>query len=169
MWKRYPPDDSKGPMQLIRTHLTPEERLRRIKTKVQVLLQECWTFKGILQRDGQSLSVPGSYWLSGLTPCGHPDRDCQGSTRLTLQANALSGCLLARVTHHTQPVHLLVSGNHAEQIQFHLISSSNSPFVPGQTWFNPLIGQQAKWWVGVHIPICHSTGFCSAPTPCKLL
>lgn len=33
-----------------------------------------------------------------------------------IQANALNGNLLAHVTHRTEPVHLLVSGNHHEQI-----------------------------------------------------
>lgn len=113
----------------------------------------------------QSLSVPGAYWLADFfdVACDHLDRDCQWSTHLSFQANAITGCLLARVTHHTQAIHLLVSSNNVEQIQFHVISSANSPFVPGQPWLNPLIGPQEKCWVGVHIP------FCSALSPCILL
>lgn len=51
-----------------------------------------------------------------------------------IDANALNSKLFARITHHTKPLHLILSGNHREYIQFHLISSPLSPIVLGQPW-----------------------------------
>ena len=47
-----------------------------------------------------------------------------------LNANALNGKLI----HHTEPLHLLLSGNHHETIQFHVIPSSQAPIILGQPW-----------------------------------
>ena len=69
-----------------------------------------------------------------------------------LQANALTGRLLAQVSHRTVLVHLIVSGNHHEHIQFHVISSPLAPIVLGQPWLrlhNPHIdwaaGKVVSW------------------------
>jgi len=64
-----------------------------------------------------------------------------------LNANALNGQFLAQVTHRTKPVNLILSGNHCEFIQFHLISSPHAPIVLGHPWLrthNP----QIDWVTG---------------------
>lgn len=84
-----------------------------------------------------------------------------------LKANALNGHLLAHVTHRTKPVPLILSGNHREYIQFHLISSPSAPIVLGHPWLrkhNPHI----DWSAGKLIswsPFCHSTCLQSALAP----
>lgn len=66
-----------------------------------------------------------------------------------LQANALNGKHLARVSHRTVSLCLILSGNHRETIQFHVISSSHTLVVLGHPWLtrnNPiLIGSLAGW------------------------
>ena len=47
---------------------------------------------------------------------------------------ALDGRLLARVTHRTVPVSLLLSGNHHETISLFIIPSPTSPLVLGLPW-----------------------------------
>ena len=47
-----------------------------------------------------------------------------------LNANALDGRLLALITHRTKPLVLIVSGNHHEMLQFHVILSPLTPLVP---------------------------------------
>lgn len=51
-----------------------------------------------------------------------------------IPARALDGHLLGTVTHQTSPVHMLISGNHHETIQFHLLPSSNIPLILGFPW-----------------------------------
>jgi len=51
-----------------------------------------------------------------------------------IPVKALDGHLLETVTHQTSPVHMLLSGNHHETIQFHLQSSSNIPLISGYPW-----------------------------------
>lgn len=46
-----------------------------------------------------------------------------------LVANALNGKKLTDITHVSSPVSLLVSGNHRERIQLHIIESPHSPVV----------------------------------------
>lgn len=84
-----------------------------------------------------------------------------------LTANAIDGRLLAQVTQRTKPVALVVSGNHREEIQFHLISAPHSPLVLGSTWLkrhNPHIdwdeGRIVSW-----SSFCHSTCLQSALQP----
>ena len=48
--------------------------------------------------------------------------------------SALDGRHLARITHQTEPLTLVTSGNHRETIQFLVISSPHSPLVLGQPW-----------------------------------
>lgn len=49
-------------------------------------------------------------------------------------ARALNGHLLGMVTHQTEPVKLLMSGNHHETIQFHLLPSPHIPLILGYPW-----------------------------------
>uniref|UniRef100_A0A3B4BH69 Retrotransposon gag domain-containing protein n=1 Tax=Periophthalmus magnuspinnatus TaxID=409849 RepID=A0A3B4BH69_9GOBI len=68
-----------------------------------------------------------------------------------LTALALNGQLLAKVTHVTEPVTLILSGNHHESCSFHVISSPSAPLILGYLWLkthNPTI----DWMEG---------GFCS--------
>ncbi|KAF7653478.1 hypothetical protein LDENG_00082230 [Lucifuga dentata] len=63
-------------------------------------------------------------------------------------ANALDGHLLGTVTHLTSPVHLLLSGNHHETLQFHILQSPRLPLILGYSWLlrpNPHI----DWDTGV--------------------
>ncbi|XP_072133823.1 uncharacterized protein [Mobula birostris] len=53
-----------------------------------------------------------------------------------LDVNALDGRLLARATHCTEPLLLLLSGNHREQIRFNLISCPRAPLVLGHPWLS---------------------------------
>lgn len=57
-----------------------------------------------------------------------------------LTANGLDGRLLARVTHHTVPINLILSGNHCELIRLNVISTPDSPLVlaiPGSSYTIP--------------------------------
>ncbi|KAF7655617.1 hypothetical protein LDENG_00053640, partial [Lucifuga dentata] len=92
-------------------------------------------------------------------------------------ANALDGHLLGTVTHLTMPVHLLLSGNHKETIQFHILQSPRLPLILGYSWLrrhNPHI----DWETGVILgwsTSCHQVclrqaamtqqtpSFCSSP------
>lgn len=50
----------------------------------------------------------------------------------SVPARALDGHLLGMVTHQTEPVNLLMSGNHNETIQFHVLPSSRIPLILGR-------------------------------------
>ena len=56
-------------------------------------------------------------------PLPHPSPAC-----------ALDGHLVGTVTHQTTPLHLLLSGNHHETIQFHILKSHRLPFILGFPW-----------------------------------
>lgn len=69
-----------------------------------------------------------------------------------LATNALNGEVLACVTHRTEHLHLLISGNPHETIQFYNIHSFQFPMVLGQPWLkrpNPHIdwsaGKVVSW------------------------
>ncbi len=51
-----------------------------------------------------------------------------------ISAKTLCGTLLTKITRVTQCVTLILSGNHAEEIQFFLIHSPSTPVVLGHTW-----------------------------------
>ncbi len=51
-----------------------------------------------------------------------------------ISAKTLCGTLLTKITRVTQCVTLILSGNHAEEIQFFLIHSPSAPVVLGHTW-----------------------------------
>lgn len=70
---------------------------------------------------------------------------------------ALDGHLLGSVSHITEPVKMVLSGNHQERIQFHLLSSPSQPLILGHPWLrqhNPSIdwrtGEVREWGVDCH-------------------
>ena len=75
---------------------------------------------------------------------------------------ALNGRLLARVTHRTVPVPLLLSGNHHKTISLYIIPSPISPLVLGLPWLklhNPHIdwctSSITNWSLFCHSHCCH--------------
>ena len=61
-----------------------------------------------------------------------------------LDANALDGRHLARITHRTKPLELIVSRNHHETLQFHVIPWSL--VTPGSSGTIPCsTGERARW------------------------
>ena len=84
-----------------------------------------------------------------------------------LVANALNGRKLADITHVSAPVSLLVSGNHREQIQLHIIESPHAPLVLGRPWLrkhNPHIDWVSNKVLGWS-PSCLSLCLCQAHVP----
>ena len=84
-----------------------------------------------------------------------------------LVANALNGRKLADITHVSAPVSLLVSGNHREQIQLHIIESPHAPLVLGHPWLrkhNPHIDWVSNKVLGWS-PSCLSLCLCQAHVP----
>ena len=86
-----------------------------------------------------------------------------------LVANALDGRLIAKVTHHTKPIKLVLSGNHHELLRFNLISSPHTPLVLGYPWlkthnpqFDWLNGKVLSW-----SSFCHATCLQSAISPAE--
>ncbi|KAI3362598.1 hypothetical protein L3Q82_001690 [Scortum barcoo] len=86
-----------------------------------------------------------------------------GITRIPLSkaisASALDGHLLGTVTHQTEPIHMLLSGNHYETIQFHILHSPRLPLILGYPWLrrhNPhvdwLTGAILGWGSSCHQP-----------------
>ncbi|KAJ8332896.1 hypothetical protein SKAU_G00417920 [Synaphobranchus kaupii] len=85
----------------------------------------------------------------------------------TENARSLDGKIFYKMTHITEPIQLIISGNHHEFIQFHIIHSPNHPLILGLPWLqvhNPVID-----WKSHHIQAwsrqCHQTCLRSAPAP----
>lgn len=83
------------------------------------------------------------------------------------EVNVLDGRRLARITHITAPLNLLLSGNHRETIKLLVIHSPHTPVVLGLTWLklhNPHIDWStcsiASW-----SPFCLSHCLQSAVAP----
>jgi len=83
--------------------------------------------------------------LSALIDSGAEDSfvDCELAKQLGLNleallepltAYALNGKSISKVTQQTQPVTLLISGNHREEIQLKVISAPATPLVLGYPW-----------------------------------
>ena len=64
-----------------------------------------------------------------------------------MEVSALNGMHLARIEHKTAPLSLLLSGNHQEQISFHLIDSPQTPLVLGHPWLR-LHNPSLEWTSG---------------------
>lgn len=86
-----------------------------------------------------------------------------------LDANALDGKLIARVTHTTELLKLVLSGNHHEAIRFHVIPSPHTPLILGQPWlkrhnphFDWVSGRVVSWSTS-----CHSSCLRSALSPAQ--
>ena len=53
-----------------------------------------------------------------------------------IHSRSLEGVRMGDITHITEPVTLVVSGNHSETIRFHVFSSPDSPIVLGKPWLD---------------------------------
>lgn len=70
-------------------------------------------------------------------------------------ATALDGHSLGTITHQTAPVPMLLSGNHHEVIQFHIIDHPDIPLILGFPWLqlhNPHIDWRGGVVSRVHDP-----------------
>lgn len=72
-------------------------------------------------------------------------------------ARALQGHLLGSVSNVTEPVKIVLSGNHQERIRFHLLPSPGQPLILDHPWLrqhNPNIdwhiGEVRVWGVESH-------------------
>jgi hypothetical protein len=87
---------------------------------------------------------------------------------IPMHIGALDGRSIGRVTHNTTPIHLRVSGNHSEAIQFLLIKSPLIPVVLGFSWLqrhSPLLNWSTGSIMGWS-PFCHAHCLKSAqPAP----
>lgn len=62
-------------------------------------------------------------------------------------ARALDGHVLGTITHQTSPVHLMISGNHHETIQFHILDCLHPPLILGYPWLR-LHNPHIDWSTG---------------------
>lgn len=53
---------------------------------------------------------------------------------IPIEASGLGGQHLSRITHRTEPLLLISSGNHRESIQFLITQSTHTPVVLGFSW-----------------------------------
>ncbi|KAI3354114.1 hypothetical protein L3Q82_018667 [Scortum barcoo] len=90
-----------------------------------------------------------------------------------ISASALDGHLLGTVTHQTEPVHMLLSGNHHETIQFHILHSPRLPLILGYPWLrrhNPhvdwLTGAILGWGSSCH-QVCLRQAVVPQPSHCS--
>ena len=51
-----------------------------------------------------------------------------------LEVSSLDGRLLCKVTHHTQPIQLIMARDHRESLSFHLFDSPSPPLLLGLPW-----------------------------------
>ena len=87
----------------------------------------------------------------------------------TLSAQALDGHPLGKISHHTIPLSLTISGNHSETIQFFIIHAPTAPLVLGRPWLN-LHNPHITWSTGRILgwsETCHATCLRSAPSPSR--
>ena len=74
-----------------------------------------------------------------------------------IEATTLNGSSLARITMRTEPVKMLLSGNHSEFISFFILSSPHVPLVIGYPWlkehnpsFDWVTGKVTSWSIDCH-------------------
>ena len=80
-----------------------------------------------------------------------------------------AGGVFASITHVTEPLGVILSGNHRETLSFLVIDSPLSPIVLGQTWLkrhNPRIDWSTNTITGWS-SFCHSTCLTSAQPPAE--
>ena len=89
----------------------------------------------------------------------------------TLSAQALDGHSLGKITHHTAPLSLTLSGNHVETIQLLVIHAPTAPLVLGRPWLDmhdPHVswstGRILGWSVACHANCLHSASSLSSKT-----
>ena len=84
-----------------------------------------------------------------------------------VSVKALDGRFIGNVTHKTEPLRLLLSGNHHETLQFHIFHSPDLPLVLGYPWLrrhNP----QLDWSTGAILgwsTACHQVCLLEAAAP----
>ncbi|KAK2897100.1 hypothetical protein Q8A73_013480 [Channa argus] len=84
-----------------------------------------------------------------------------------LKVRTLDESVVTEISHKAAPLHLLVSGNHQEDMSFFLMHSPDNPLVLGYSWLrkhNPHIDWFSNKIIGWGIP-CHNSCLLSAPFP----
>ncbi|XP_035265328.1 uncharacterized protein LOC118223192 [Anguilla anguilla] len=162
-------------MEIGRAHISPEERLRSkvrgfasivVSPAISVTPIQFGQKRGLASESGDAGADANFLDATFVTRTGIATQPLE----VPMTTHALDGRALSQVTHITEPLQLLASGNHRETIQFHVIPSPNSPIVLGQPWFhvhNPHIdwatGRVLSW--SSH---CHSACLKSAPAPAEV-
>ncbi|KAI3364481.1 hypothetical protein L3Q82_010834 [Scortum barcoo] len=125
------------PMHIGRTRLSPEEHARRRQGNLCLYCGQAGHFISRCPAKGTDSPVEGEV--------------------MAISASALDGHLLGTVTHQTEPIHMLLSGNHHETIQFHILHSPRLPLILGYPWLrrhNPhvdwLTGAILGWGSSCH-------------------
>lgn len=123
-----------------------------------------------------ALSIPVSALIDSGAEDNFLDQEVavQAGVRLVALASpitalALDGRLLAKVTHCTEPLTIMLSGNHREVIQFKILSAPTTPLILGHPWLtlhNPVIdwkeGRVSSW-----SNYCHAHCLLSALSPAE--
>lgn len=135
--------------------------------------------------DGAGFGLPHHSDLYGLWGRRQPyrwgARHLAGNQPNPLPASALDGHLLGTVTHQTMPVHMLMSGNHHDTVQFHILRSPNPPLLLGYPWLHrhslhidwktgSILGWSPcgpKSAFGKSLRPCHLLAPVLSPTPCR--
>ncbi|KAK2885165.1 hypothetical protein Q8A73_021639 [Channa argus] len=167
------------PMELARARLSPTERQRRLQAGRLGALMSGAVFPDNPQTrltvsttlSYQSVSLPllalvdsgaehslldaslAKQWSLPLIPLDQP-----------LKVRTLDGSVVTEISHKTAPLHLLVSGNHQEDMSFFLMHSPDNPLVLGYSWLrkhNPHIDWFSNKIIGWGIP-CHNSCLLSA-------
>lgn len=82
-----------------------------------------------------------------------------------MEASALDGRLLCRVTHHTQPLQLSFQDGHTELLVFHVFRSPEHPIILGYPWLT-LHNPHIDWSTGKIIAWCKGClSTCSLTAP----
>ena len=84
-----------------------------------------------------------------------------------LSAQVLDGHSLGKITHHTIPLSLTLSGNHVESLQFYVLQAPTAPLVLGHPWLD-LHDPHVSWSSGQILgssEACHANCLRSAPSP----
>uniref|UniRef100_A0A3B3WGT0 Ty3 transposon capsid-like protein domain-containing protein n=1 Tax=Poecilia mexicana TaxID=48701 RepID=A0A3B3WGT0_9TELE len=186
------------PMQIGNTRLTPEERQRRLRSRLCIYCGEpnhvignCPVPTGPAVKAGRlpapstakpRLTVPVTLFTNNdsLSVSVLIDSGCEQNLissnivhqlsvpteplPVPLRVAALDGTGLPQITHRTKPLHLLISGNHTEEIIFYVFPTTSSHIVLGFNWLfthNPQI-DWVEGKIGSWSSKCHSTCLRSA-------